>query len=48
MSIGSIPVSEILAYCQFFDVPDREDFFRIIRAADNAYLTWHQQRANGN
>lgn len=47
MSAGAIPISEILAYCQFFDVQDRELFFHNIRAADNAYLTWKQQ-SNGD
>lgn len=38
MNVGAIPVSEILAYCEFFDIPEAEDFLYIIQSMDNAYM----------
>ena len=38
MSVGAIPVSEILKYAEHFEIPDSEDFLYIMQAIDNAYL----------
>ena len=36
--MGAIPVSEIHAYCDLFDVDEVETFFYLIRALDAVYL----------
>ena len=38
MSVGAIPVSEILKYAEHFEIPDSQDFLYIIQSIDNAYL----------
>ena len=38
MGVGPIPLSEILAYCQFFEVVEPELFLYIMQKCDNAYL----------
>lgn len=38
MSVGPIPVSEILKFCEHFDIEDSEDYLYIIQAMDNTYL----------
>ena len=38
MSIGAIPLSEILVYWEYFELDDLEEFVFIIQAVDNAYL----------
>lgn len=38
MSVGAIPVSEILKYAEHFEIPDSQDFLYIIQSIDSAYL----------
>jgi hypothetical protein len=35
-----ITVAEMLAYCELFDVDEREQFFYNIRAADGVFMEW--------
>jgi len=41
----AIQVSEILAYCQIFEIEDVTQFFYRVRAADQAFLDWHNKKA---
>lgn len=38
MGVGAIPLSEIITYADFFNIPDPLDFIKIIQEADSAYL----------
>lgn len=38
MPVGPIPVSEILKFCEHFNIEDSDDYLYIIQAMDNAYL----------
>lgn len=42
--LAAIPLAEIRAYCGLFDVPDVEEFVRLIRAMDGAVLARAAER----
>lgn len=44
MGLGAIPVSEILKFCEHFEIPDSEDFLYVIQKIDNAYLEFHREK----
>jgi hypothetical protein len=49
MGLGPIPLSEILAYCDFFEPEDPELLIHIIQRVDSAYLEEYnkeQERKN--
>lgn len=42
-SVGAIPLSEIAAYCQLYQLHDEEEidtFVTMIHALDSSYLKW--------
>lgn len=44
---GAIPLSEIVTYAELMQMPigeEREQFVRLIRAMDAAYLTWAREK----
>ena len=45
MGISAITFAEISAYLGLYRVPNPDDFVLRIRAADNAYLQFHAERA---
>lgn len=44
MGLGAIPVSEILKFCEHFEIPDSDDFLYVIQKIDNAYLEFHRDK----
>lgn len=49
MGLGSIPLSEILKYCEFFEPEDPELLVHVIQRVDSAYLKEYneeQERKN--
>ena len=38
--------SELLAYCELFEIDDREQFFYNMRAADYVYMEWLAKAKN--
>ena len=42
---GAIPVSEMQAYCQLFEVDDPQQFYRRVRASDMAFLNWQAEKS---
>lgn len=44
MGLGAIPVSEILKFCEHFNIPDSDDFLYVIQKIDNAYLEFHREK----
>jgi hypothetical protein len=47
MSLGAIPISEVLAYCEFYsivDVDERDSLLRIISMVDSYYLELHSPK----
>lgn len=39
-----IPLSEVAAYIELYEVADRERFVRLVRALDDAYLAEHYRK----
>ena len=46
MGVGSIPLTEIKAYCEMYEIEgeDREDFLILIRCLDDEYLRWVNEK----
>lgn len=41
-----ISAAEILAYCELFEIDERERFFYNMRAADNVFMEWVAKAKN--
>lgn len=46
MSVGAIPLTEIKAYCEMYDIEgeEREEFLLLIRSLDDEYLRWVNEK----
>lgn len=44
MGIGSIPLSEVVAYIQLFEVEEPRKFIHRIRLCDQIFLDWHEKK----
>jgi len=42
-SVGAIPLTEIQAWIEIFEIDDREVFVKYIRALDNTFLEHHSK-----
>jgi hypothetical protein len=44
MGIGPIPLTEILAYCELYDIEDRDELVRFVRAMDDEFLRFNAEK----
>lgn len=47
MGLAAIPASEVLIYGRAFEFADLDELLGRVRAADAAFLEWHQARGKG-
>lgn len=43
-SVGAIPLSEMLAFCQIHEMDDVPRFCRLIRGLDQTFLEWNREQ----